>query len=414
MTDAQTTDVAVVGAGIIGLAAALRIALQGKQLILIDRQAPGRGCSYGNAGVIASDSIEPLASPNTLRQIPRNLAGRESSLALHPRYLLRALPWLARFAWAARRFDEGVLALRSLQVHSLSAFTSLLEDAACGNLLKPRGYLLVSEDGRNKAELIAKQRWLEARGVSSTWMGRDQLQQLAPGLNAAVYGGLYFPDTAHVVDPYRVCRSLAKAVEKAGGRILRADVRHIECTADKRFVLRTDGLPVDAGKLVIAAGAWSRTLAAQLGHRLPLDVERGYHITASGLLPELRVPLASHERHTYMTPMSDGLRITGFVEIGGTELPPVEKHYNTLQRHLRELLPSAELSAVSTWMGCRPSMPDHLPVIGRSSRYENAIFAFGHQHLGLTLSGITADIVAALIAEQPVPIDIRPFRCSRF
>lgn len=404
----------MIGAGIIGLAAALRIALQGKSITLIDRQLPGRACSYGNAGVIASDSIEPLASLQTLRQVPRSLVGHNSSLALHPRYLLRALPWLARFVWAARRFDDGVSALRTLQTHSLGAFTSLLEDAGCANLLKARGHLLVSEDQNNKAELMTKQRWLEAHGISAAWMAREQLQQLAPGLAAAVYGGLYFPDTAHVVEPYRVCRGLAKAVENAGGRILRADVHRIESVAGERFMLHTDGRPVEAGKLVIAAGAWSRTLASQLGHRLPLDVERGYHLTASGLLPEIRVPVASHERHTYMTPMSSGLRITGFVEIGGTELPPVEKRYSMLRRHLCELLPSAELSGVSPWMGCRPSMPDHLPVIGRCSRHRNAIFAFGHQHLGLTLSGITADIVAALIADLQSPIDIQPFRCSRF
>ncbi len=171
---------------------------------------------------------------------------------------------------------------------------------------------------------------------------------------------------------------------------------------------------MNASQLLITAGAGSHKLARALGHRVPLDVERGYHLTVTGQLPDLQVPVASYERHTYMTPMSCGLRITGFVEFGGSELPPVSKRYATLQRHLDGLLPTAEWSVVSSWMGGRPSLPDHLPMIGRCDQHRNAILAFGHQHLGLTLAGITAEIVTALINNTASPLDIRPFRCGRF
>ncbi|MEQ8204747.1 MAG: FAD-dependent oxidoreductase, partial [Woeseia sp.] len=414
MTDNTPVEVAIVGAGIVGLAAAFRIASQGKSVLLIDKQEPGHGCSYGNAGVIATDSIEPLASWRTLRELPRYFLKRNGPVAIHPRYLLRALPWLARFALAARRFDAGVAALQSLQARSLSAFASLLDDAACSALLQQRGHLLVSEDIASKPAIIKQQRWLDTHGVDSQWLNREQLQALAPDLSQAVHGGLFFPNTAHVSNPYEVCRGLADAFGRAGGRELRANVRHVEPLANGQFVLHTEGQAVTARKLLITAGAESHKLARALGHRAPLDVERGYHLTVTGQLPDLRVPVASYERHTYMTPLNSGLRITGFVEFGGTELPPVAKRFESLRQHLHGLLPAAQWTVTSSWMGGRPSLPDHLPMIGRSARHPNAIFAFGHQHLGLTLSGITAEIASALINNTECPLDIRPFRCDRF
>ncbi|ANO51752.1 NAD(P)/FAD-dependent oxidoreductase [Woeseia oceani] len=413
-TDNTAAEVAVVGAGIVGLAAAFRIASQGKSVLLIDKQEPGHGCSYGNAGVIATDSIEPLASWQTLRKLPRYLLERDGPVSVHPRYLLRALPWLARFALAARQFDSGVAALRSLQARSLDAFTSLLQDAGSSALLKRRGHVLISEDIASKPAMMGQRHWLATHGIDCHWLGVEQLQALAPGLTQAVHGGLFFPHTAHVVNPLEVSRSLLKAFTQIGGRLSRTNVRHVEPSADGSFVLYTDGQTVKAKQLLIAAGAGSRHLARTLGHRVPLDVERGYHLTVTGQLPDLQVPVASYERHTYMTPMSCGLRITGFVEFGGTELPPVNKRHVTLQRHLSALLPTAEWSIESSWMGGRPSLPDHLPMIGRCDKHPNAILAFGHQHLGLTLSGITAEIVSALVSDTECPLEIQPFRCGRF
>lgn len=408
--------VLVIGAGIIGLAIALRLAQAGRSVAVIDRQSPGRGCSYGNVGRIASECVEPLASPHTLMNAPRYLLSRAGPLSIAPRYAHRILPWLVRFALASTpsRHARGVAALTALQRDSLPAFARLLGDAGLDALLKTRGHLVVSEAGDARSALLERQSELERQDVKSRFMSRGDLRQLAPELSEHIVGGLYFPDTAHVVDPFRVCRGLAKAIEKRGGRILRGDVESIRTSADGRFNVTASRQSHAAATLVVAAGAWSRPLAQQLGHRLPLDTERGYHVTATGWSTDLRLPVESMERRTVMTPMRDGLRITGFVEFGGLQLPPNAARYDTLREHMHALLPGAELSTTTEWMGCRPSLPDHLPVIGRCRRHPRAILAFGHQHLGLTLSGVTAELVEALVAGRTPNVDLHPFRCERF
>ncbi len=410
--DART--IAVVGAGIVGAACALRLARAGHAVTLIDREGPGRGCSRGHAALIATHATEPLSSPETLKSALRYLFGEHAPLAIHPRYLLRALPWMLRFALATRRFEEGTAALAALQEQSLAAFTRLLDDAGLESLLKARGHLMVTETREGRATLTARQKVFDGRGIKSRWLDRNDIEQLAPGLSPAVMGGLYFADTAHVTDPLRVCRGLAIALERAGGVVEKAEVHGIEARGERGFTLAAGERSFDCDIVIVAAGAWSGPLARQLGHRVPLDTERGYNLTTDGWYSDLTLPVGSLERHTYLAPLASGLRITGFSELGGVSLPPVSRRFDKLREHLHALVPAAELSGSTEWMGHRPSLPDHLPVIGRSSRHPGALFAFGHQHLGLTLSAVTAEIIEALVAGREPPVDPAPFRIERF
>lgn len=193
-----------------------------------------------------------------------------------------------------------------------------------------------------------------------------------------------------------------------------AEVNCLTAQPDESFELSDGNRNWRASRLVISAGAWSAALARQLGHDLPLDTERGYHVTFASPGSQLQLPVASLERHTFMTPMSCGLRISGFVEFGGLQLPPRAEKFARLDEHLRCLLPGMTASTGSEWMGHRPSLPDHLPVISRSKRYSRALLAFGHQHLGLTLAGITAELVAALTFDRIPAVDLTPFDAARF
>ncbi len=410
MSGARTV---VVGAGIVGCAIAYRLAAAGHEVLLVDRDDPGRGCSRGNAGVLATHALEPLATPANLKRALRLLFGSHGPLSIRPRHALRALPWLARFALAARHVDRGTQALAALQAKSLDAFTALMDDAGLRDLLRTRGHLLVTEDGANEAAIRAEASKLSEFGVNSRWLDRHALAQLAPGLSGSVVGGQFFADTAHVVDPHKVCRGLAAAAERHGARVARANVDGLRALADG-FVLDAGEERIQCDRLVLAAGVHSAPLARALGARGPLEAELGYHLTLPGVTPEFRLPVSSYERHTYMTPMAMGLRITGFVELGGTALPPDPRRYADLRRHVAALLPGTDPSRASEWMGCRPSLPDHLPVIGPAPGRPNAQFAFGHQHLGLTLSGITADIVLALAEGRPPPVDPAPYDAARF
>ena len=269
----------VIGAGIVGCATAFRLAHAGHRVLLVDRDGPGQGCSRGNAGVLATQVVEPLPSPETLSRAVRYLFGRNSPLVIRPRYLLRALPWLARFALAARHVERGTAALAALQERSLAAFAALLADAGLSELLKARGHLLVTEDLRTRPELQALSARLATYGRSSRWLDRHAVRQLAPGLSDSVAGGLYFADTAHVVDPLRVCRGLAAAVGAAGGSVERAEIRAIRPRTQGGFELEAVGRRIDCTAVVVAAGAFSAPLARQLGERVPLETERGYHLT---------------------------------------------------------------------------------------------------------------------------------------
>ena len=200
---------------------------------------------------------------------------------------------------------------------------------------------------------------------------------------------------------------------KAGGTLIQDEVAGIEAR-DDGLLLHLSDSRLMADRLVLATGAWSRNLAAQTGFTLPLDTERGYHVIAKDWQGQLEIAVASMDRMTIMTPLASGLRITGFVELGGLDLPRSPQRLERLNQHLSELLPATPMRDREEWMGFRPSLPDHLPVIGANPADDRILYAFGHQHLGLTLAGVTADLITALATDRPPAIDLSPFRIDRF
>ena len=409
-------SVAVVGAGVIGLAIASRLQDEGHRVSLIDRDEPGRGCSWGNAGHLATEQVLPLASPATLRQAHRYLLDRSGPLSVLPAYAPRILPWLLRFAWASRpaAFRRGVAALSALQQAALPAFRRLVQRAGIEQTLRTEGNLLLAESAAARDAMLEERELLAECGVDSHWLSADEVRARAGGLNRNVTGALHFSGTGHVSDPDEVSQGLLQHCLARGARLERMEVAGIRPTDGGGFELRGQGDCLSCDRLVIAAGARSAPLARDLGHRLPLDTERGYHLNATGWQADFSLPIASWERKTIMTPLAGGLRITGFVEFGGLELAPRTARFDRLEQHLRALLPDAGFPALGRWMGFRPSLPDHLPVIARSPRHPRAVLAFGHQHLGLTLAGITAEIVADLVADREPALSIHPFRAERF
>jgi len=413
----RDAEVIVVGAGLIGAACALRLANEGREVLLIDAQPPGQGASFGNAGHIATEQVTPLASGAVIRASWRHLLAAESPLRIRLGYLLPILPWLARFVWAARpsQFARGVAALMSLQETALDDLHELARLAGVESQVHREGYLRIweSAQGRRSAEEQAAE--AGRYGIrTEAWSG-DAARAKASALSPALGGAMFFPDTGHVDDPHALCAGFVEAFRRLGGRVEQQRVLRLAAEDEGVSATMEGGSVRHAKQLVLAAGAWSRPLSASLGCFEPLDTERGYHITLPwGDAPRPLLPVASTERSVIMTPMTPGLRMTGTLEFGGLQLPPDPRRIALLHRQMQALLPGIQTTQASSWMGFRPSMPDHMPVIGRVPRHSNVVFAFGHQHLGLTLCGVTARLVSDLLAGRETSIDMRHFRVGRF
>ena len=305
-------------------------------------------------------------------------------------------------------------ALRALNAPALDAYRRLLGAGDVARLVRDNGILYVYE---SEAALDADDAgWAmrRARGIRVERIGRDALRQLEPALGPGIACAMLIEDSAHVVDPAGVVKTLAERFAADGGTIAAERVAGFDLGPDGPRAVYTDAGPRDAGAVVVAAGAWSRTLAAKLGSRVPLEAERGYHVTLPdpGVAPSR--PVGFIERGFIATPMAMGLRLAGTVELASLDAPPDYRRARALLEHGRRLFPGLDGDGASEWMGCRPSLPDSLPVIGRAPGISNVYFAFGHGHLGLTQGAVTGELIAALVAGRPPAIDLAPYRADRF
>lgn len=400
----ETTDIAVIGAGVIGLAIAHRLALAGREVLILDPGEPGSGASYGNAGTIADYAVQPVGTPEVLRNLPSLLFDSNSPLSIRRAALPALGPWLLRFVrqslpGPARRNAEvlaGLLTDAAPRWQALAAGiggTDLLQDRGCLYWYQTEGAYRAA-----KAD-IAFRRGL---GVTVELIGAAELQALEPALPVAGGGAALFPNARFMSDPGRMVAHLARAAETAGASFRRARVERL---ADDGTSVRLvgPGLTLDARHVVLAAGAHSRALARQAGDRVPLDTERGYHLEWDMEAPRLSRPVCPTARGFYLCPMQGRLRVAGTVELGGLSAPPSPHRLARLEEGARSIFP--DLPAPSRgWMGFRPSIPDSLPVIGPGRAGNRVIHAYGHGHIGLTLAPITAELVeGCLTAAAPEP-----------
>lgn len=409
-------DVAVIGAGIIGTCVAERLQLEGKKVALIDRQGPGEGCSKGNAGHFATDIILPLANLQNLLSVPKLMLDPMGPLTISARYFPKLLPWLLRYGWAAMPHNtkRSIEAIKVLNRPSIERFEVLLKRTGLSELMSKRGALTVYQSAKAASKNAKHAEFVKAHGVNVEQLSGDEVRALEPALDKSIYGGLYYPDTSHTINPYRLVTSLAQCFTVNGGTLMNQEVVDIDLTDAAVVKLKTPSADIRAKEVVIACGAWSKTLAAKVGHKVPLETERGYHL----MLPEPEVkltrPVVSFERSFVLTPMEQGLRLAGTVELAGLEAPEHFQRADILFEHAKALLPRVDRQGAQKWMGHRPSLPDSLPVIGRSPKHHQVLFAFGHQHLGLTQAAVTADLIYEAVFNQPHQVDMTPFRVDRF
>ena len=408
--------VAVIGAGVVGLASASALQIEGHDVTLVDPRPPGEYCSYGNAGCLSRASCVPLGLPGTWRKVPRWLMDPSGPLTIAPRYALRIAPWLWRFqrASAMHRVERIADALHALLDPSIAAWRPLAEHAGVPELIVQRGYSYAYEGARDFESDALGREIRRAHGVEIEVLTGAAIHELEPALSRHVTHLVRLPHQGHCPNPLRLSRALAQRLVAGGATFVRATALGFESTAGRVVRVRLDTGSIDADAVVVAAGAHSNALSAQLGADVPLETERGYHIMlhAPSVMP--RNPVMAGLGRWFATPMEDGLRIAGTVELAGLAATPNYARADALVSGAMRLFPGLRHGKVERWMGHRPSLPDSMPVIGRSRRFANAFVAFGHGHVGLSASAPTAGIIADLVAMRPPRIDITPFAAERF
>lgn len=410
----RTVEIAIVGAGVVGLATALRLAGEGREVLLIDPNEPGSGASYGNAGTLAEYACVPVGTPAVLRSLPKLLLDRDSPFALQWSALYQFAPWLAKFVRqslpAAAR--GNAVALAGLLADALPAWEEMVVEADAADLLQRNGCLYVCRRESDMAEQAWSRALRSELGAHQQLLTPQEVAVLEPNLPAVEGGGLYFPDAISLTDPGAMTRKLLKAALARGASVLKASVTDLK-TVSGGVELSGPGCSVVAGKAVIAAGAFSRPLAAQAGDDIPLETERGYHLEFATDVPLLRRPVCPLDLGFYMTPMAGRIRAAGTVELGKLGAPVNPRRLELLDRGIRQFFPTLGEPS-SRWLGFRPSLPDSRPVIGPASGDPNVIYAFGHGHIGLTLSAVTARTVAAFIHGRRNDTIAEAFSARRF
>jgi D-amino-acid dehydrogenase len=354
--------------------------------------------------------------PGVLKKVPSWLFDPEGPLVVRPAYIATALPWLLRFVASARpaRVVEAADALRALHRHVFEFYAPLVQDAGCSDLLKRTGTLTLYNSAVDLERSKREWEMRSARGADVEFVYGPEIRQLQPGISEAYQHAVFLPEHGYVADPKELVSRLARAFTDSGGQFLRESVDDIAKKSGRPVITLRSGAVFDADQVVIAAGAWSGDLLRRAGVRLPLESQRGYQVTLQGCSVSPRLPATLSSEKVYLTPMRDGIRIAGTVEFAGLKAKPNWQRALRLLKVLEKVYPGATYSSFTQWMGHRPTLPDSLPVIGRISALPGVIAAFGHGHNGMTSGPITGRIVADLVAGRDPPIDISPFRPTRF
>lgn len=408
--------VAVIGAGIVGVSAALWLARSGRKVTLVDRQEPGEATSFGNGGVLASSSIVPVTVPGLMKKAPGMLLNPASPLFLRWSYLPKLAPWLMKYlghanAAEATRISE---ALAPVVGDSLVEHQSLAKGTEAERWITPSNYLFVYKDrAAYEGDAFG---WSLRKAAGMTW---DELEETDFRAHDPIFGpdcrfAVRLGDHGHIKDPGAYVKDLARAIEPLGGTFIKAEVQDFRFEGGALTGLETDQGVVPCTEVVLAAGVWSKGLADRLGLSVPMETERGYHLELyePSAMPADPVMVAAGK--FVATPMEGRIRLAGIVEFGGLDAAPSKAPYKVLEAEVRKAMPGLTWKHTERWMGHRPAPSDSIPVIGPAPGRRDIHLAFGHHHVGLTAGPKTGRWIADLINGKKPNIDMNAYDPARF
>lgn len=409
----QQHTIAVIGAGVIGAAVAFALAREGRSVLLLDRAEPGvAGASFGNVGHIAAELVQPLPSLSLLFGFWRELYSLGGPLDLPPRQALRMLPWIGRFAAAAFRRAENTRHLAPLVRPAAADWARWLEEIGRPELLRRHGHYEIGFGSGAAARARVQARLMAQLGVETRPASSEELNPLRQAARADTAAGLWFEDSAHVTDPLEAVRAFAAAAMARAATIQRMEVRALRPIGDDIEIL-SDAAPLRVGAAVVCAGMGSTPLLASFELYAPLQAVRGYHIELPGQDPLLDAPVVYTDNHVLVAPMAGRLRASSYMEFAPREAPADPRKAARLRQTVRALGYPCEPEG-PCWMGARPVLPDYLPGIGRAAGAARLFYAIGHQHIGLTMAPVTAELIADLVADRRPRQAVAAFDLQRF
>ena len=404
----------VVGAGIQGICIGLQLLKKNIPVTIFDKQDPAQMASYGNAGHFSPYAVLQFNRPDILVNIPKMLFSSYGPLALKWNYVPKMLPWFFNFV---KNCNTKSMLHTAKYMHqildlSLDAYDELFKEIDTTGLVERKGILYGWTDENLKSRKLEMKVRADL-GVKQTAVSKAEISDLEPNLQPIFDSGVLFDYAWHARDPYQISKKLFDLYIEKGGKFIKENVKQIKQINSQETSINTDSKEYIFEKSVIACGAFSKKLTDQLGENIPLDTERGYHVHFKGMDHLLSRAVINLDRGFGLTPMNQGMRAVGTVELGGLNNPPSKKRIDYIIRCAKELLPELDKHE-DEWLGFRPTLPDFLPVIGPSQKNKNIVYAFGHHHLGWTLGAITGKVVSGIVAEENTNLDLAPYSSARF
>jgi D-amino-acid dehydrogenase len=410
-------DVLVLGAGMVGVGAALHLQKRGRDVILIDRhELAGEETSYGNGGLIECASVFPYMFPRDFGQILQYAMNRTPQLRYSVADLPSFLPWLVRYYLASspKRALHSAMAELPLIRRSLIEHEALIAEAGVPELLRRTGWIKLFRSDATLAKAVSDFARAKQYGVAAEILDGKAIAAREPNLTGEFAGAIHFPAPGFVPDPGGLAKAYAALFKRKGGRFLVGDARTLEQGAGGWRVSGPHGATA-AREIVVALGPWSDLVFGPLGYSIPLSVKRGYHLH---LAPHgnavLHHPVLDSDLGYLLAPMNRGIRLTTGVEFARRDAPPTPIQLERALPRARALFPLGDPVDAKPWKGARPCLPDMLPVIGKAPRHSGLWFDFGHQHHGLTLGPVTGRLLAEMMTGETPFADPRPFAVERF
>ncbi len=418
MGNYRCKSVGVIGSGIQGVCIGLQLIKKGIPVTLFDRNDPlskeYKPASYGNAGHFSPYAVLKFNRPDILKDIPKMLYSSYGPLALKWNYVFKMIPWFWHYL---KNCNKTSMLHTAKYMHQITrsadqAYEEIFEEIDISDLVDKKGIIYIWSNKNIKSrELEIKVR--NDLGIKQKLLSKNEILDLEPNLNPIFDAGVLYDGSMFARDPHKILKKIFSLFLQKGGKFIQDNIKNVSQKTNDQIILKSEKNSYNFEKAVIAAGAFSKKLTDQLGEKIPLDTERGYHVHFKDQEKLINRPIICLDRGFSLSPMNQGLRAVGTVELGGLDNPPSKKRIDYITRCAKELLPQLG-DHYDEWLGFRPTMPDFLPVFGPSLKNKNIIYAFGHDHLGWTLGAVTGKIISGIVAMEKTNLDLTPYSSKRF